>query len=121
MPTDVRGWIVSVAYNLFRDERRRVTRRRRLLASRTPDTTMADAPEAADEMVLRLEREAVVRRALDALAPRDRALLLLRYEGYSYVELASAIRVAPGSVGTLLARATAAFKESLERDAHDAE
>jgi RNA polymerase sigma-70 factor (ECF subfamily) len=38
--------------------------------------------------------------------------LLLRHAGLSYKELAEALQVAPGSVGTLLARAEAAFERA---------
>lgn len=56
----------------------------------------------------------MVRRALDALAPRERALLLMRAEGYSYRELAVALQLTETSVGTLLARARVAFRKTFE-------
>jgi len=56
-----------------------------------------------------------VRAALDRLTPRDRQALLLRHAGYSYREIAAALHLAEGSVGTMLVRAgqvfRAAFKE----------
>jgi RNA polymerase sigma factor (sigma-70 family) len=55
------------------------------------------------------------RTALDSLPLRDRQLLLLRYEGYSYRELASALDLTETSVGTLLARAKDAFRRALRR------
>jgi RNA polymerase sigma-70 factor (ECF subfamily) len=42
-------------------------------------------------------------------------LLLLRQEGLSYRELADALGLAPGSVGTLLARAEAAFIKAYDK------
>jgi RNA polymerase sigma factor (sigma-70 family) len=110
MPDDLRAWLVSVALNLVRDERRRSSRRLRLLSSRDPGHTMGDAPRAADEELIAEEQRVRVRRALDALPERDRALLLLRQEGYSYRELASAVGVQETSVGTLLSRAKEAFR-----------
>ena len=47
--------------------------------------------------------------AMDELPERDRHLLLMREEGFSYQEIAAAIGVAPGSVGTLIARAIKRF------------
>jgi RNA polymerase sigma factor (sigma-70 family) len=114
MPTDLRAWLVSVALNLVRDEQRRGARRRRLLQRRAVADTMADAAPSPEDDVLAAERRALVRRALYALSERDRALLLLREEGYSYRELASALSLAEASVGTLLARAKVAFRESYE-------
>jgi RNA polymerase sigma-70 factor (ECF subfamily) len=119
MPTDVRAWLVSVALNLVRDERRRVARRRRLLSNRSADYTMADAAPSPEDDALAAERRALVRRALDALPSRDRALLLLREEGYSYRELASALALVEASVGTLLARAKVAFREAYTKSERD--
>ncbi len=118
MPDDPRVWLVTVAHNLFRDERRRSARRRRLLARRTADTTIADAAPAPDEAVLTAEQRATARAALARLSTRERQLLLLRYEGYSYAELAAATHVEPTSVGTLLARATVAFRRAVEGEGH---
>jgi DNA-directed RNA polymerase specialized sigma24 family protein len=55
---------------------------------------------------------------LEELSPRDRTLLLLRHEGYSYRELALALRIRESSVGTLLARARARFRDALGRRHH---
>jgi RNA polymerase sigma-70 factor (ECF subfamily) len=60
--------------------------------------------------MLRQERCARVRTVLAALKPRDSQLLLLRAEGLAYRELAQALGIQPGSVGTLLARAEAQFE-----------
>ena len=53
----------------------------------------------------RSEREAVVRRALEALGERDREALLLWDAGLDYGEIAGALEISTGSVGTTLARA----------------
>jgi RNA polymerase sigma factor (sigma-70 family) len=112
MPDDLRAWIVSVALNLVRDEQRRTTRRRRLLLQRPASTTMADAEPSPEDDVLAAERRTLVRHALRAMEPRDRTLLLLREEGYSYRELALALALNESSVGTLLSRAKSAFRDA---------
>ena len=71
---------------------------------------MASQENALDD-VLREERCARVREVLGGLKPRDAQLLLLRAEGLAYRELAEALGVQPGSVGTLLARAEAEFEK----------
>jgi RNA polymerase sigma factor (sigma-70 family) len=63
--------------------------------------------------VLAAETRSRARTALDTLPDRDRMLLLLRHEGYSYRELARAVGVAESSVGTLLVRATRMFREAV--------
>lgn len=75
---------------------------------------MGDAAPSPEDDVLSAERRTLVRRALDTLPQRDRALLLLREEGYSYRELAVALEIVEASVGTLLARAKVAFRRAYE-------
>jgi len=114
MPDDPGAWLVTVANNIVRDEYRSEKRRRRLLARwMTPEKAQSQMP-SSDAAVLSHEREAAVRRALDKLPLRDRRILILRHEGFSYREIAEAIGVAPSSVGTLLARATAALSQSYQ-------
>jgi RNA polymerase sigma-70 factor (ECF subfamily) len=115
MPDQPAGWLVAVANNLVRDERRRATRQLRLLSelpSRAPFGSPAADPAADLE---RAEQVGAVRAALDLLTPRDRQALLLRHAGYSYREIAAALHLGEGSVGTMLVRAgqvfRAAFKE----------
>ena len=117
MPEDVRGWMAAVAHNLLRDEKRTGKRRLQLIQSRPLDLERSGAV-AADEQILGEERRRRVRAALDKLSDRDRRMLLLRHEGYSYREIAPLVGVSETSVGTLLLRATALFHtayEELER------
>ena len=51
-----------------------------------------------------------VRQAWPNCRPQQAQLLVLRYAGLSYKELAQALDVAPTSIGTLLARAERAFE-----------
>jgi RNA polymerase sigma factor (sigma-70 family) len=103
---------VSVANNIVRDERRTTQRRRRLLVGWISHDDHVPHTPAADTTLLAEERRAGVRRALETLRPRDRRLLLLRHEGFSYREIAEALGMSPASVGTLLVRATAAFSKA---------
>lgn len=75
---------------------------------------MGDAAPSPEEEVLFEERRMLVRKPLDALPPRERALLLLREEGYSYRELAVVLEIVETTVGTLLARAKVAFRLAFE-------
>jgi RNA polymerase sigma factor (sigma-70 family) len=114
MPDDLRAWLVSVALNQARDELRRRSRRLRLLQRHVNEEPTADTAPSPEDELLSAERRSMVRRALDALAPRERALLLMREEGYSYRELAIALQLTGTSVGTLLARARIAFRQAYE-------
>ena len=110
IPNDARAWLAAVASNLFRDERRNARTRRSLLARQPAELTLGSPPLSPDAAVERGERATRVRSALDRLPLRDREMLLLRHEGYSYREIASALGIAETSVGTMLVRATTAFK-----------
>ena len=77
---------------------------------------LADPPPAPSQGAEESETRDRVRAALDRLDERERQLLLLRAEGYSYRDLAGALELNEASVGTLLARAKRAFREVFERD-----
>jgi RNA polymerase sigma-70 factor, ECF subfamily len=115
-PRDREGmtaWIYRVAINGGLDAARANTRRRRFeqapVGPAGAEQLRTNAPGALD-VLLREERLERVREVLGALKPRDAQLLLLRSSGLAYRELAAALGIQPGSVGTLLARAEAEFE-----------
>jgi RNA polymerase sigma factor (sigma-70 family) len=118
MPADPGAWLVAVANNIVRDEYRTSKRRRRLLALWVRPDEQGRSPPLSDTQLLTQEREATVRQALEKLPLRDRRLLILRHEGFSYREIAEALGVASSSVGTLLARATAALAQAYKGICH---
>jgi RNA polymerase sigma-70 factor (ECF subfamily) len=107
---NVAGWLYRVAvrlgYNALRAARRRARYELEAGAEALEHNALPDPAEAA-ELKQRRDR---VREALQRLPERDAKLLILRSAGLSYKELAAATGVAPGSVGTLLARASEAFE-----------
>ena len=111
-PENPRAWLFTVAANIARDETRLVVRRKKHLALLRLEAT-ADPPRV--DPIARLEAEEradVVRRALDALAERDREALLLRDVGLSYPEIAARTGLAVGAVGTTLSRARKRLAEA---------
>ena len=106
----LRAWLFKTATHLVRDRYRVEENRRRLLDENPP---MTNTPETPDRSLERTEDRAAARRALDALPERDREILVLRYSGFSYREIAEAVDVAATSVGTLLARAERRFTRAL--------
>ena len=58
------------------------------------------------------------RKALDVLPERDRNALLMREEGLDYNEIAEALDLSVGSVGTTLARARRRLVEAFEASQH---
>jgi RNA polymerase sigma-70 factor, ECF subfamily len=106
------GWLYRTGVRKGLDELRHHTRRtrcERLLA-------FVGAAPTPEEICAATEEREKVRRSLAAVEPRQAELLLLRSNGLSYAELASALDLNPASVGTLLARAQHAFrKEYIKR------
>jgi RNA polymerase sigma-70 factor (ECF subfamily) len=100
-----RAWLFAVATNLVRDEARKDARRRRHLALLAEQERADEAVEPEPTSLERAQEAAMARRAVDALAERDRLALLMREEGLSYDEIAVALDLSPGSVGTTLSRA----------------
>ena len=108
----VRAWLYAVATNVVRDTARARARWLTLLRAtpeRAPVGDMGPAPDAATESE---ERRRLVRAALDRLSWKERTVLLMREEGFKYHEIAQAVGVAPGSVGTLIARAVKRFTDT---------
>jgi RNA polymerase sigma-70 factor (ECF subfamily) len=106
-------WLVTVALNLFRNERSTARRRERLREEHAVEL----APVAFSSPAERFDDQQVrarVRHALDRLSGRERELLLLRAEGYSYRDMATILELNEASVGTLLARAKRAFGSAYE-------
>lgn len=112
-PENARGWLFVVAANMARDEARRQARERRHL------TLLKNEPASAapmpDEVLAAAQDRARLRRALEQLTPRDREVLLLWDAGQSYDEIASQTGLAPGAVGTTLARARRRLVEAFEK------
>ncbi|MFL5461734.1 MAG: sigma-70 family RNA polymerase sigma factor [Gemmatimonadales bacterium] len=116
MPDHPPLWLITVALNLFRNVKTTRSRRRRLLTATRLEATLADSPPNPAESVQAEETRAQVRHVIDQLEDRDRQLLLLRAEGYSYRDMATVLGLNENSVGTLLARAKRAFREAYQED-----
>lgn len=107
------GWLYRVAVNLALNQARGKDRRERRERQAAGEGALSgDGDGDPARAVLREEERATVRRALAEIPERSRHCLLLRGAGLSYAEIAEAIGVAPGSVGTLLARAEARFRDA---------
>lgn len=108
------GWLVvaaaHTALNHLRTDRRRTAREE---AVRDADPV---SPDVADTVVAAEERRRV--RAALARLPRTQAVaLVLRHSGLSYAEVAAALDLSPGSVGTTVRRAESALSKELNHDA----
>jgi RNA polymerase sigma-70 factor (ECF subfamily) len=107
--SDLRAWLHRVASRLGYNALRRRRRSQRAAQATFRAELAGGLAPGAEEMVQREAERALVRTALARLKKRDAEMLAMRYGGMSYGELAQALGVSPGSVGTLLARAERAF------------
>jgi RNA polymerase sigma-70 factor (ECF subfamily) len=107
---DVTAWLYRVATNAGFDAWRANSRRRKHEEAAGVESLRTTAAGGALDELLREERCARVRVVLASLKSREAELLLLRASGMAYRELAEAVGVQPGSVGTLLARAEVEFE-----------
>lgn len=109
---DIAAWLNRVVTNGSLNRlrtRRRADVRAQVVAVRDATT----AVEPGDQVVEADERQRV-RAALAVLPERQATALLLRHAGHSYREIATALGVAEGSVGVLLARGERAFRRAHE-------
>jgi RNA polymerase sigma factor (sigma-70 family) len=104
---DARAWLLTVASNLAYNHFRSETRRR------TRETACSEGP-AQISTVTTVDDVLDVRRVLGQLDPRDRMVLMLRHSGFNYAEIAEAVGMERGSVGTTLARAQRRFRTVYE-------
>jgi len=107
---NVPGWLYRTAVNLGIDALRASARRNRYEQAAARAELKSQSQEDALQHVLRSERQQRVRAVLAQLKPVQAQALLLRASGHSYKELAESLGAEPGSIGTLLIRAEAAFE-----------
>jgi RNA polymerase sigma-70 factor (ECF subfamily) len=108
------GWLsvaaAHAALNHLRSGRRRAFREG---AAGADDAVLPDVADA----VVTLEERRRVRAALARLPRRQAVALVLRHSGLSYAEVAAALELSPGSVGTIVRRAESALRKELNRHA----
>jgi RNA polymerase sigma-70 factor (ECF subfamily) len=110
------GWLYRTAVRMALNDLRRTTRRNRYENLFAFMTFAGHRGSPVEEAFAAQEKEQRVRLVLSVIEPRQAELLLLRGNGLTYEELASALDLNPASVGTLLSRALAAFrKEFIQR------
>ena len=110
---EARGWLsvaaAHTALNLIRSGKRRAVREQAVGG----DGVVPDIAET----VITAEERGIVRAALARLPRKQAVALVLRHSGLSYAEVATALDISPGSVGTTVRRAESALRKELNRHA----
>ncbi len=105
------GWLYRVAVNLgfnaLRANKRR-TRYEEEAGSLSFESHQESIPEDEFELA---ERRREVQSVLVRMKPRSAKILVLRYSGLSYKEIAAVLKIKQSSVGNLLARAETEFEK----------
>lgn len=97
---------IYVAYNYLRSEKRHQARVEK-------ESMYLEAPrlEPLYEACVRKEEIEKVRHLMDGLKEQDKKLLMLRYSGLKYKEIAEILEVETSAIGTMLVRAQQKFKK----------
>ncbi|MDS1029735.1 RNA polymerase sigma factor SigX [Bacillota bacterium LX-D] len=111
--TNPGGWLrkvaTNLAYNYLKGEKIRKSK------EINTEYERLDKIISFDEIFIRSQEVREVRGVLKKMSPRDRIGLLLKFSGYSYQEIAQVLEIQKSSVGTILARSMARFKEEYLR------
>jgi RNA polymerase sigma-70 factor, ECF subfamily len=109
------SWIYRVAVNLGLNALRARKRRQRYeheSGLRAAESATANHPIQDEDS---FNQRQMVRLALARMKKHYSRLLVLRYEGMSYTEIANLLKISTNSVGTMLARAEIDFERHYRR------
>jgi RNA polymerase sigma-70 factor (ECF subfamily) len=115
-------WIYRITTNLCFNELKSARRKRWFSFNRsdeysenTLEQTLADSSPSAEDLLLSKERSRQISDALQSLPDNQRmALVLKRYDGLSYQEIAQVIGCSVSAVESLLVRAKRTLQEKLK-------
>jgi RNA polymerase sigma-70 factor (ECF subfamily) len=113
--SNIGGWLYRVASNLGLHSIRSAQRRMRHEATAGRDLLQEAPEDRPAEIAAREEERRLARQALADMDPRRAELLVMRYSGMPYKEIAAALNLSPTSIGPLLARAEREFEQQYRR------
>jgi RNA polymerase sigma-70 factor, ECF subfamily len=110
----MKGWLLTIMFNLFLDRRRTRARRACLpLTDKILDQVACATVEPAEPKWKTFDA-AAVQDCLPRLPDHFRGAFELHVQGLQYTEIASALGIAPGTVGTRIMRARRQLRDLLE-------
>lgn len=113
------AWLTKVAINTAHNHIRTEQRHQ----ARKGKQKMAEREETGsiEDIYMKREELGEVQKTLMRLSDRDRELLIMKFSGYSYDEIAESKGLEKTSVGALLARAKSRFKKTYMEERTDKE
>jgi RNA polymerase sigma factor (sigma-70 family) len=106
------GWLYRVATNLGLRSIRSFKRREQYEMAAGKDA-LGEAPENRPAQIFEnKEEQRLAQLALAKMNPRRAELLVMRYSGLSYKEIAGSLQLSPTSIGPLLLRAEREFEKT---------
>ncbi len=108
---NTRGWLYKVATNLALQSIRSFKRREHYETHGGKDALIESHEDQPQRIFAEKEDRHFVRMALGQMNPRQAELLIMRYSGMAYKDIASALSLSPTSIGPLLLRAEREFEK----------
>lgn len=105
------GWLYRVALNLGYRSIRSFKRREHYESTAMHDISTSAQEDNPMELLDQKEEVQMARKALAMMNPRQSQILVLRYSGIAYREIAQALNLSPASIGPLLLRAEREFEK----------
>ena len=111
-----RAWLYKVFLNLFKSDIK--SARNQITDSEISSRREVLTEDFQDEYS-RNEKQRIVFEVLEKMDKKERELLLLYHNGFSYAEMAEILEMNPNSVGKTLVRTIEKLKETLKIQYHE--
>ncbi len=118
---NTRGWLYKVAANLALQSIRSFKRREQYELNAGRGALEETHPDQPAETLAEKEERRFTQLALAKMNPRQAEILVMRYSGLTYKEIAEALRLSPTSIGPLLLRAEREFEKQYRALTQEAE
>ena len=108
---NIRGWLYKVATNLALQSIRSFKRREQYEIDAGKEALIEANEDQPPKILAEKEDRYFVRMALGKMNSRQAELLIMRYSGIAYKDIAAALSLSPTSIGPLLVRAEREFEK----------
>jgi RNA polymerase sigma factor (sigma-70 family) len=118
---NTRGWLYKVATNLALQSIRSFKRREQYELTAGKGALEETHPDQPSDILAEKEERRFTQLTLAKINPRQAEILVMRYSGLTYKEIAEALKLSPTSIGPLLLRAEREFEKCYRALTQEAE